>query len=164
MIFPCCFHFCDKQSYMLWIKTPNSVHYAAFPRQRLNARFSCWHNLRLKLILLVSIRIFGNMSLCRKRFSKINICENKRLSIAITRASLLKVYHFVDKILLERLGKKTLFDFLFLMPNEHVFYLFLVPPYKVKTPYRSAIFTFLQLGHEVTPNYREKNLICTTYF
>ena len=66
----------------------------------------------------------------RKRLSKIHICENKRLSMVVTRACLLNVYgdefHFVDNILLEWPGNKTSFDFLFLIPNEHVFYLFLV--------------------------------------
>ena len=66
----------------------------------------------------------------RKRLSKIHLCENKRLSMAFTRVSLLNVYgdefHFVDKILLERPGNKTLFDILYLIPNEHVFSLFLV--------------------------------------
>ena len=63
-------------------------------------------NLRSILILVVSIYIFGNMSeYLRKRLSKIHICENKRLSMVVTRASLLNVYgdefHFVDKILLK---------------------------------------------------------------
>ena len=47
----------------------------------------------------------------RKRLSKIHICENKRLSMVVTRACLLNVYgdefHFVDNILLEWPGNKT---------------------------------------------------------
>ena len=35
---------------------------------------------------------------------------------------------------------------------------------KVKTPYRSAISALLQLGHEVTPKFRENNLLCITCF
>ena len=65
----------------------------------------------------------------RKRFSEIHICVSKRLLIVFTRASLFVYgdeFHFVDNILLERPGNKTTFDFLYLIPNEHVFYLFLV--------------------------------------
>ena len=66
-----------------------------------------------------------------KHLSKIHLCENKRLSIVVTRAIFLNVYgeefHFVNNILLERQGSKTSFDFLYLIPNEHVFYLFLMP-------------------------------------
>ena len=65
----------------------------------------------------------------RKRFSKIHICVSKRLLIVFTRASFLVYgdeFHFVDNILLGRPGNKTTFDFLYLIPNEHVFYLFLV--------------------------------------
>ena len=35
---------------------------------------------------------------------------------------------------------------------------------KVKTPYQSAISALLQLGHEVTPKFRENNLLCITCF
>ena len=88
-------------------------------------------NLRLILVLVNCIHSYiWEYVAMRKRLSKIHICENKRLSIAFTCASLLNVYgdefHFLDNILLEWPGNKTSFDFLFLIPNELVFYLFLV--------------------------------------
>ena len=112
-------------------QSANGTHDAGFPRQRLNVRFSCWHKLAIDTSISCIHSYICEYVAIRKRLSKIHICENKRLSIVVTRAIFLNVYgdefHFVDKILLERQGNKTTFDFLYMIPNEHVFYLLLVP-------------------------------------
>ena len=111
-------------------KTLSGTHDAGFLRQSLNGRFSRWHKLAIDTSISCIHSYICESVAIRKRLSKIHICENKRLSIAFTHASLLNVYgdefHFVDNILLEWPGNKTSFDFLFLIPNELVFYLFLV--------------------------------------
>ena len=157
LIFLCCFQSCDQQTYILWVKTLNGAQDRGFPCQSLNARLSWWHKLAIDTnISCIHLYIWEYVAM-RKRFSKIHICVSKRLLIVFTRASLFVYgdeFHFVDNILLERPGNKTTFDFLYLIPNEHVFYLFLVLSFTsfscsntVKSSSRSAISAFSQLGH-----------------
>ena len=106
---------------MLWIKTPNSAHNAAFPRQRLNARFSCWHKLAVDTNISCIHSYIWEYVAMRKRLSKFHICENKRLSVVVTRTSLLIVYgdefRVDDKILLEWPKKQNFVRFLILDPE-----------------------------------------------
>ena len=124
-------------------------------------------NLRLILILVVSIHIFGNMLLWENAwvnfiFARIRGCQWSLL-VPVYWSYMETSFVSMIKSCLNGQKSKTSFDFSFLIPNEHAFTSFSCP-YKVKTPYRPAISAFLQLGHEVMPNYREKNLKCTPYF
>ena len=82
---------CRKRNSLIWVKILNGTHDSGFPRQSLNARFSCWHKLAIDTnISCIHLYIWEYVAMT-KRLSKIHLCENKRLSIAFTRVSLLNV-------------------------------------------------------------------------
>ena len=135
---------CRKRNSLIWVKILNGTHDAGFPRQSLNARFSCWHKFATDTNISCIHSYIWEYVAMRKRYMETSFISLIKSCLNGQETRLCSISYTWSRMSMSFSS--------FSCSN------------KVKTPYRSAISALLQLGHEVTPKFRENNLLCITCF
>ena len=135
---------CLKRNSLIWVKILNGTHDSGFPQQSLNARFSCWHKFAIDTNISCIHSYIWEYVAMRKRYMETSFISLIKSCLNGQETRLCSISYTWSRMSMSFSS--------FSCSN------------KVKTPYQSAISALLQLGHEVTPKFRENNLLCITCF